>query len=162
MPGRKLSIGTVARVRRGLPHDLVDVARGVAGVAAVEHDEQVAAGRRDLRDEDRQLLVGEVPAAWLTAVDEDERLVLVVGLVVPQLLRRILVRAVPAVVEERDVLCIGLPEVAANSLVTVSRVASSSVTMTMPSSSAGTRPLRISPKAVTSLTHPDRGGTTPV
>ncbi len=59
--------------------------------------------RGHLADQLGDLLVGEVPASRVPAIEEDERFVEVVGLELPELLGGLLLRAVTAVVEERDV-----------------------------------------------------------
>ena len=79
------------------------VARARAGVAAVEDHRDVRPLGGDLADQLGDLLVGEVPASLVPAIEADERLVEVVGLELPELLGGLLLRAVAAVIEERDV-----------------------------------------------------------
>jgi len=92
--------------------DLLGAARARAGVAAVEDHGEVRAIGRHFSDELRQLLVGQIPAPRQPAIVADERLVQTVRLEIPELRRRVLLRAVAAVVEQRHVLRPGLPQMA--------------------------------------------------
>ena len=105
-----------ATVGRCLSADEAVLERGAgaaAGVAAVEDDDDVRVRGGHLGDEHGQLLVREVPLPRRAAVVEHQRLVETVRLEVPPLLGRRLLRAVPAVVEERHVTLAGQRQVLA-------------------------------------------------
>ena len=92
-----------AEVRRRAADDGLDLAGARAGVAAVEDHGDMRALRGHVADQLGDLLVGEVPASRAPAIEQHERLVKVVGFELPELFGGLLLRAVPAVVEERDV-----------------------------------------------------------
>ena len=62
------------------------------------------------------LLIGQVPASRTPAIEEHERLVEVVGFELPELLGRLLLRSVTAVIENRDVALFRLSEVVAEGI----------------------------------------------
>ena len=93
--------------------DVLGVARAGAGVTAVEDHREVRAVGRHLGDELGQFLVSQIPAAGCTAVVADQRLIQVVRLEVPEFGRRVLLRPVAGVAEERHVTGAGLAEMAA-------------------------------------------------
>src|SRR6476620_4644085 len=66
------------------PDDLVRIPGAVAGVAAVQHDERVAPGRRDAAEQPRRLLVGAVPAVRRATAAAHQRLVAPVRLARPE------------------------------------------------------------------------------
>src|SRR4051812_37800481 len=84
-------------------------------MAAVEDDGEVSTAGGDLVDELGQLLVGQVELAGVAAVVEDQGLVELVRLQVPELRRRGLLRAVPGVVEQRHVARLRLCEMPSES-----------------------------------------------
>ena len=85
-------------------------------MAGVQDDHDVGLLLRHLGDQQAQLLVRQVPAAVRAAVVADDGLVQVIRLQVPELGRRLLLRAVAAVVEQRHVVRAGLAEVVAEAV----------------------------------------------
>lgn len=82
-------------------------------MAAVENDGYMRAAFSHFRDEQREFLVSQIPRAGLATVVADQRLVEPVGLNMPELRGRLLLRAMAAVVEERDIAGLGLPKMLA-------------------------------------------------
>ena len=87
-----------------------------AGVAGVQDDHDVGLLLRHLGNQQGQFLVGQIPTAVRAAVVADDGLVQVVRLQVPELGRRLLLRAVAAVVEQGDVVRASLAEVVAEAV----------------------------------------------
>ena len=104
------------KVRRRTADNRFNLPRARAGVATVEDHGDMRPLRGHVADQLGNFLVGQVPASRTPAIEEHERLVEVVGFELPELFGGLLLRAVTAVIEERDVALLRLPEVVAEGI----------------------------------------------
>ena len=105
-----------AEVGRGTADDRVDLPRARAGVATVENHGDMRPLGRHVTDQLGNLFISQIPASWVPAIEAHEGLIQVVWLELPELLGGLLLRAVTAVIEERDVTFCRLAQVAAEGI----------------------------------------------